>query len=175
MPVSALSIAYKESVSTGTAFSYNHYLLPEFRGSNLDSNPHCTQACGSECAKQNIKDAIGFVVGQYNVDREYIFVLGLSGGGHMALLMAGFCPEYFKAVGVFVPITDLEKWQEQNPCYAKHVLACCSNNIEEMKKRHPKASVYLDVFDGGHEIDMEVAMYWFFSQYEKKEKSKVTG
>lgn len=187
-------------------------LLPEFRGSNLTSNPNCTKACGSEAAKQDIKDAIDFVAD--DVDKENIFLLGLSGGGHMALLMAGFCPEYFKAIGAYVPITNLEKWTEQNSGYKEHVLACCGN-AEEMKKRspityidtiakanlkifhgkfdsvvpvvqslelydslmkkHPVSRVFLDVFDGGHEIDMEAAMYFIMSQYKGTQKTTVTG
>lgn len=40
----------------GKQYDFN-LLLPEFRGNNLKSNPHCTHACGSEYAKQDIKDA----------------------------------------------------------------------------------------------------------------------
>ena len=56
-------------------------LLPEFRGSNLESNPDCKKACGSEAAKQDIKDAIDYVLEEYKIDKENIFLLGLSGGG----------------------------------------------------------------------------------------------
>ncbi len=190
-------------------------LLPEFRGSNSKTNPICTQACGSEYAKQDIKDAIDYVIKNENVDKDNIFLLGLSGGGHMSLLMAGFCQEYFKAIGAYVPITDLEKWTKQNKDYCEHVLACCSDDINEMKKRsplsyvdsiakanlkifhgkfdtvvpvthslelyekimseYPDARVFLDVFDGGHEIDMETAFYWILSQYKGVKKVKVTG
>ena len=190
-------------------------LLPEFRGQNLNTNPICTQACGSEYAKQDIKDAIDYVIANENVDRENVFLLGLSGGGHMSLLMAGFCPEYFKAIGAYVPITDLEKWAKQSSGYGMHVLACCNNDKEEMKKRspisyidtiakanvkifhgkfdkvvpfthsvelynaiiekHPDSRVFLDIFDGGHEIDMQVAMYWIMSQYKGVKNVKVTG
>ena len=190
-------------------------LLPEFRGKNLKTNPICTQACGSDYAKQDIKDAIDYVVANENVDSENIFLLGLSGGGHMSLLMAGFCPEYFKAIGAYVPITDLEKWIKQNKDYCEHVLACCSNDIGEMRKRsplyyveniaksnlkifhgkfdpvvpvshslelyeeimskYPNARVFLDIFDGGHEIDMETAFYWLISQYKGVKKVNVTG
>ena len=91
-----------------------HLLLPEFRGKNTSKNPNCTEACGSELAKQDIKDAIDFVLREYdNVDAGNIFLLGASGGGHMALMMAGFCPEYFKVMGAFVPITDLGKWADE--------------------------------------------------------------
>ena len=190
-------------------------LLPEFRGDNLKTNPICTQACGSNYAKQDIKDAIDYVIANENVDSENIFLLGLSGGGHMSLLMAGFCPEYFKAIGAYVPITDLEKWTKQNKNYCEHVLECCSDNVDEMKKRsplsyveniaksnlkifhgkfdpvvpvshslelynevmskYPNSRVFLDIFDGGHEIDMETAFYWIISQYKGVRKVKVTG
>lgn len=189
-------------------------LLPEFRGKNTTANPNCRQACGSELAKQDIQDAIDYLMENENIDKDNIFLLGLSGGGHMALLMAGMCPGYFKAIGAFVPITDLVKWAEENPRYRKHVLACCENE-DEMRKRspvtyldtiakanlkifhgkydatvpvtqsitlfnaimekHPTASVYLDIFDGKHEIDMQTAAYWIMSQYKPAEKTLVTG
>lgn len=190
-------------------------LLPEFRGANLQSNPNCRQACGSELAKQDIKDAIDYLVAKGLVDGENIFLLGLSGGGHMALLMAAMCPEYFKAIGAFVPITDLSRWVQENDYYRPHVLACCNHDEEVLRKRspityldsiakanlkifhgkrdpvvpvthsvtlfnailekYPTASVYLDIFDGGHEIDMQTAMYWLLSQYNPTEKTLVTG
>lgn len=198
------------------AQKYNfNLLLPEFRGKNLSSNSNCTYACGSEYAKQDIKDAIDYVISKENVDADNVFLLGLSGGGHMALLMSGFCPEYFKAVGAFVPITDLKKWTQQNEGYSRHVFACCSNSEAEMLKRspityideiakgnvkifhgkfdrvvpstqsielynmlmnrHPDSRVFLDIFDGGHQIDMESAMYWLLSQYKDVEKEEITG
>lgn len=191
-----------------------HLLLPEFRGNNRAGNPHCRQACGSELAKQDIKDAIDYIVEHENVDPDNIFLLGLSGGGHMALLMAGMCPEYFKAIGAFVPITDLTKWALENKDYAPHILACCETEAEMRKRspisyidtiakanlkifhgkadpivpvahsitlfnaimeKHPQSSVYLDIFDGGHEIDMQTAAYWILSQYRPTEKTLVTG
>jgi dipeptidyl aminopeptidase/acylaminoacyl peptidase len=197
------------------AEKYNfNLLLPEFRGKNTPDNPNCQQACGSALAKQDIKDAIDYLIENENIDKDNIFLLGLSGGGHMALLMAGMCPEYFKAIGAFVPITDLAKWAEENPRYGKHVLACCGTE-DEMRKRspvtyldtiaksnlkifhgkydsvvpvtqsitlfnaimekYPSASVYLDIFDGRHEIDMQTAAYWIMSQYKPIEKALVTG
>ena len=190
-------------------------LLPEFRGPNLITNPQKTFACGSKEAKNDVKDAIDYVLREYDVDAENILLLGLSGGGHMTLLMCGFCPELFKAAAAFVPITDLKKWTEENAGYREHVLACCSGSEEEMMKRSPvsyletiaKANlkifhgkfdpvvpvthsidlydrlmeiapasrVFLDIFDGGHEIDMEAAFYWLLSQYNEKVKVAVTG
>lgn len=198
------------------AEKYNmHLLLPEFRGPNLTTNLNGTFACGSEYAKQDIIDAVEYCIAEGCVDTDNIFLLGASGGGHMALLMAGFRPDYFKAIGAFVGITDLKNWSEENFNYREHVLACCSNDEEEMRRRspinyidtiatsntkifhgkydpsvpvshsirifnainekYPTAKVYLDIFDGGHEMDMEVAMKWIMSQYNKVEKEEVTG
>ena len=189
-------------------------LLPEFRGKNLSSNPICKQACGSEFAKQDIQDAIDYLISEDLVDKDNIFLLGLSGGGHMALLMAGKCPEYFKAIGAYVPITDLTRWVEENQGYAPHIQACCGTKKEMLLRspisyvdtiakanlkifhgkddpvvpvshsirlynaiirKHPKARVYLDIFDGGHEIDLQTAAYWIISQYNPTEKTLVTG
>lgn len=190
-------------------------LLPEFRGPNIKTNPSCTKACGSDYAKQDIIDAIEYVKENENIDIDNIFLLGASGGGHMALLMAGFCPEYFRAIASFVPITELHKWIEANPYYRENVLACCIDDKDEMKKRspmsyldsiskanlkifhgkfdntvpvsqsivlynelmlkYPTARVFLDIFDGGHELDMETAFYWIMSQYNDIRMNSVTG
>ena len=50
-------------------------LLPEFRGDNLKTNHICTQACGSDYAKQDIKDVIDYVIEKENVDSENIFLI----------------------------------------------------------------------------------------------------
>lgn len=192
-----------------------HLLLPEFRGNNLKTNPDCTHACGSEYARQDIKDAIDYLVEREEIDTDNIFLLGASGGGHMALMMAGFCPEYFKAIGAFVPITDLVQWIGENENYREHIAACCMNDVCEMEKRspvcyidkiakanlkifhgkfdpsvpvshslklynhimrdYPEARVFLDIFDGGHEMNMETAMQWLLSKYKRAENAMVTG
>ena len=189
-------------------------LLPEFRGPNKGENPHCTKACGSEFAKQDIKDAIDYVIANEGCDRENVFLVGASGGGHMTLLMAGFCPEYFKAMAAFVPITDIKKWAVQNPKYQDKIHACCVTE-EEMAKRspityldtvakanlkifhgkydgvvpveqslsfyaammekHPTSRVFLDIFDGRHELRMDAAMTWLLSQCKDEETAEVTG
>lgn len=190
-------------------------LLPEFRGKNLAENPHCREACGSELAKQDIQDAIDYVIAHENVDPENVFLLGLSGGGHMALLMAGKCPEYFKAIGSFVPVTDLRKFVKESKIYRKSVFDCCGEDEAELLKRspvnyidtiakanlkifhgkydpivpvshsitlfnqlmekYPQSRVFLDIFDGKHQIDMHEATYWILSQYKKTKKVEVTG
>ena len=189
-------------------------LLPEFRGKNLITSPNCTEACGSVPARQDIKDAIDYVVATYGADAENVFLFGCSGGGHMALMMAGYCPEYFRSIAAFVPISDLEKWTRQNKGYAHHVEACCGSTAEMFRRspiscmeniaksntkifhgkydkvvpveqsisfynrmiaEYPDAKVYLDIFDGGHENDFTLFRHWMLTQYEKYNKSEVTG
>ncbi len=190
-------------------------LLPEFRGPNLVSNERCTEACGSDVSKQDVIDAINYVIKEYNVDAENVFLLGLSGGGYMALMLCGIAPKMFRAVGAYVPITDLKKWTRQNPNYKAHVVACCSGDEDEMRRRspvayveniaranlkifhgkwdnvvpmshsielyskiqeyNPNARVFLEIFDGGHEIEMDVAERWIISQYKGVAKTNVTG
>jgi len=191
-----------------------HLLLPEFRGSNTTSNPRCKEACGSPLAINDIFDAIEYVKKNYAVDEENIFLLGASGGGHMALMTAAKDPTYFRAVGAFVPITDLKKWTLESQNYAKSVKACCESEEEmlsrspisyvkslakanlkifhgkfdhvvpftqsvdfylEIMKEDPTARVFLDVFDGTHEMSMKTAMDWLLSQYKKEKLTEVTG
>ncbi len=117
-------------------------ILPEFRGPNLTVNPHPTEACASELAMRDIRDAVDHVLSNGWADSDHVFLYGASGGGHMALMMAGYCPDYFEAIASFVPITDLKKWADYNAHYRPHILACCENSEEEMAKRSPMS--YID-------------------------------
>ena len=192
-----------------------NFLSPNFRGPNLPSNPECRDACGSMAARMDIKDAIDYVKANYDIDEGNIFLLGISGGGQMALLMAGLCPEYFRAIAAVVPITNLLKWHEESASYRSHVDACTGGNVDEMMarspityvdeiadanlkifhgkwdnvvpcshsigfyntliERHPDAKVYLDIFDGGHQIDFVTAMHWITTQYKKTSATEATG
>lgn len=81
------------------------YLHPNFRGANVSR-----KACGSKYARQDILDAIDFACEKFNVDKSRIYLAGVSGGGHMAMLMAGHHPERFTAVSAWVGISDLAEW-----------------------------------------------------------------
>lgn len=100
-------------------------LLPEFRGPNLSNNPRAQMACASKLAIQDVIDAVDFVLSNYAIDSSQIFVMGGSGGGHMALMMAGHAPKKWRAVSSWVPVTDLSKWYHENEKYAPHIAACC--------------------------------------------------
>jgi dipeptidyl aminopeptidase/acylaminoacyl peptidase len=100
-------------------------LLPEFRGPNLRSNPRARQACASPQAVQDVVDALETVVSRHAIDTGRVYLLGGSGGGHMALIAAARHPGRWAGVSAWVPITDLAAWHGQNPDYAPHVEACC--------------------------------------------------
>lgn len=81
------------------------YLHPDFRGVNQQP-----EACGSQLARQDILDAIDYVIQHYNVDQSRIYLAGSSGGGHMTMLMAGHHPDRFSAASAWVGISDLAEW-----------------------------------------------------------------
>ena len=103
-------------------------VLPEFRGPNLTVNPRAPQACASPLAQQDILDALDAVSGEGTIDVDRVFLLGGSGGGHMALMMAANAPGRWRGVSSWVPITDLAAWHAQNPKYAPHIVACCGGS-----------------------------------------------
>lgn len=90
----------KEAVERGWIF-----LHPNFRGPN-----NSPKACGSKFARQDILDAMDFAESQFQVDAERVYLAGTSGGGHMAMLMAGHHSKRFSAVSAWVGISDLAEW-----------------------------------------------------------------
>ncbi len=192
-----------------------HLLLPEFRGPNLSTNEHCREACGSSAAKADILDAIDYVTARYDIDEKSIFLVGGSGGGHMAMLMAGYAPTRFAAIAAVVPISDLTLWKDENPDYRDHILACAAGNEGELRRRspisyideiaksnlkifhgkwdnsvpvtqsihfynemlarHPEATVYLDIFNGGHEMKLDAVLSFITTEYKKKNGAALTG
>ncbi|NQV27093.1 MAG: prolyl oligopeptidase family serine peptidase [Rhodopirellula sp.] len=100
------------------------YLHPNFRGVN-----QTPKACGSKWARQDILDAVDFAMAKFNVDPKRIYLAGTSGGGHMAMLMAGHHPDRFSAVSAWVGISDLAAWYTfhlkdgQPQRYARMILA----------------------------------------------------
>jgi pimeloyl-ACP methyl ester carboxylesterase len=86
------------------------YLFPDFRGRN--DNP---LACGSEQAQQDILGAVAWAKETYRIDEQRVYLTGTSGGGHMALLVAGRHPQVWTAVSAWVPISDLAAWHGAHP------------------------------------------------------------
>ncbi len=83
-------------------------IAPGFRG------PNCRpEAAGSDLAVQDVLDAAAWAAGHAPVDRRRIYLVGVSGGGHMALLMAGRAPDLWAGVSAWVPLTDLAAWHAE--------------------------------------------------------------
>lgn len=85
------------------------YLFPHFRGPNIHRD-----ACGSEKAQQDILDAVDWASKEYPVDRKRIYLTGVSGGGHMTMLMVGRYPDRWAAASAWVGISDLAMWYQKH-------------------------------------------------------------
>lgn len=79
-----------------------HFLAPHFRGPN--KHP---EACASRVARQDVLDAIDVVDRNHLIDRDRLYGAGVSGGGHMALVMAAERPALWAGISSWCAITDL--------------------------------------------------------------------
>lgn len=88
----------------------NHwaYLHPDFRGPS--TRPEAT---GSELVIQDIADGVDYAKRAMKIDESRIYLLGTSGGGYTALLMAGRRPKLWAGVSAWVPISDLAAWYDE--------------------------------------------------------------
>jgi len=98
-----------------------YFIHPDFRGPNWTPD-----ACGSEKVVRDIVDAVNFMKKHYAVDPDRIYLVGVSGGGCCALLMAGRAPEIWAGVSAWAPISDLQAWWKQkrfgnDSMYADHI------------------------------------------------------
>lgn len=110
----------KECIRRGWAMVH-----PNFRGPN--NRP---EAVGSELVVQDILSSVEFAKQQANIDPERIYLVGVSGGGYAALLLAGRSPETWTAVSAWVPIADLSVWHQESRyetkrVYWRHLEAAC--------------------------------------------------
>lgn len=81
---------------------------PDFRGPNRTPD-----GCGSELAVQDVLSCVDEAQKTMNIDPDRIYLVGVSGGGHMALLLAGRAPERWAAVSAWCGIYDLAAWHQQ--------------------------------------------------------------
>jgi poly(3-hydroxybutyrate) depolymerase len=85
-----------------------HMIFPDFRGAN--NRP---EACGSMLARQDVLDAVDYMITHYDVDTSRIYLAGVSGGGHMAMVMATHAPDRWAAVSAWAGISDLAAWHAE--------------------------------------------------------------
>jgi pimeloyl-ACP methyl ester carboxylesterase len=69
---------------------------------------------GSELAVQDVVDAVEHLKKTHAVDANRIYLIGVSGGGHMAMLMAGRHPEIWAGVSAWCGISDLAAWHAEH-------------------------------------------------------------
>jgi dipeptidyl aminopeptidase/acylaminoacyl peptidase len=100
------------------------FLHPDFRGPNIRP-----EAAGSELVIGDITSIIEFAHKHAVIDISRIYLVGASGGGHVALLFAGRLPNIWAAVSAWVPISDIGAWyhqcRERNLGYADDIVKSC--------------------------------------------------
>ena len=134
---------------------------PNFRGRS--DNP---SACGSPLVQQDILDAVNWVRQRYAVDSSRIYLLGLSGGGYMTMLMAARHPAIWAAGSAWVGISDLNEWYGAHTAdnYGRMIRACLAgdptvvdSSRAEARRRSPrtylspKLTVPLDMAAGRYD------------------------
>lgn len=110
-------------------------IFPNFRGPNKHPG-----ACASDAAVADLLDAVAFARRTASIDGSRIYLLGASGGGHMALMMASRHPSIWAGVSAWVPITDLAAWHpEVERLEAQH-----ARDLEQICGGPPGASASVD-------------------------------
>jgi pimeloyl-ACP methyl ester carboxylesterase len=121
-------------------------IAPDFRGAN-----HRPAACGSQLVVKDITSAVRWARGQAAIDGNRIYLIGTSGGGMAALLLAGRTPETWAGVSAWAGISDLAAWHREQTApggppgsYAGAIEKCCggppgaSKEVdEEYRRRSP--------------------------------------
>jgi len=83
------------------------FLSPNFRGPSKQP-----EACGSDLATSDVLDAVHYAQSVAKIDPHRIYIVGGSGGGYMALLLAARYPKEWAAISAWVPISDLAAWHD---------------------------------------------------------------
>lgn len=140
-----------------------HFVYPNFRGPN-----NTPAALGSALAVQDIVDAVEHLKKTRSVDTSRIYLIGVSGGGHMALQMAGKHPEIWAGVSAWCGISDISAWHQEHlkqglpDNYASHIEAALGGpptegRLKEAQDRSPLThlarakDVPLDINHGIHD------------------------
>lgn len=151
-------VVYAEwCIAQGWAFVH-----PDFRGPNWTP-----QALGSDRAVRDVVEAVEWAKKQTAVDEACIYLIGVSGGGHMAMLMAGRHPEIWAGVSAWCGIGDVACWHAEHTKnaksdrYADNIVAALgkvpAKDDADAWKRSPEsclanaASVPLDIAHGIHD------------------------
>lgn len=95
---------------------------PNFRGPN-----NTPAACGSELAVEDILSVVRWAQKKTAIDASRIYLIGVSGGGYGAMLLAGRAPDLWAGVSAWAGIFDLRDWhsERQKDRYAAGIVAAC--------------------------------------------------
>lgn len=97
---------------------------PDFRGPNRRP-----EATGSELVIADILSAVEFAKIDASIDTTRIYLIGQSGGGYAALLIAAKAPEVWAGVSAWSSISDLKAWFAESVAlgtrYAEEITASC--------------------------------------------------
>ena len=84
------------------------FIHPNFRGPNWTP-----EAMGSDLAVADILSAVEYAKKNASIDENRIYLIGVSGGGHASLLMAGRAPDVWAGVSAWCGISDIAKWHDE--------------------------------------------------------------
>lgn len=123
------------------------FIHPDFRGPNLRP-----EATASDLAVQDVIDAVAFARERAHVDPGRIYLVGYSGGGMKALVLAGRHPELWAGVVAWGAIYDIADWYRhdgKDQHYNRQIAASCGGSPRpgtaaeaDCKERSP--SVHLE-------------------------------
>ena len=101
-----------------------HFSAPHFRGPN--KRP---EACASRLARQDVLDAVEYAKQHHAVDPRRIYAGGVSGGAHMALVMATEAPDLWAGVSAWCAVSDLAAFyhecRAQDAKAYRHIAKVC--------------------------------------------------
>jgi pimeloyl-ACP methyl ester carboxylesterase len=136
-------------------------VAPDFRGPNRRP-----EACASDLAVQDVLDAVEHARREARIDETRIYLVGGSGGGHMALMMAARAPQVWAGVSSWCPITDIAAWHAESSArknnYARMMEQSCGGppgpaTEAEYRRRSPlfhlaaAKGVPIDISTGIHD------------------------
>jgi poly(3-hydroxybutyrate) depolymerase len=84
-------------------------VAPDFRGPNRRP-----EACASALAVQDVLDAVAYAKRHARIDARRVYLVGVSGGGHMALVMAARAADLWAGVSAWAPVSDLAAWHAED-------------------------------------------------------------
>jgi dienelactone hydrolase len=97
------------------------FIHPNFRGPN-----HTPAALGSDLMIADIRAAVEYAKANAEIDETRIYGIGVSGGGHATLLLAGRTPEIWAGISAWCGIADVAAWHAETTAanrvnYARHI------------------------------------------------------